>query len=108
MKKSIPLAMLAVALGMGALVRLQIHASEQKAAAPKTDYPLTTCVVSDEQLGKMGKPVEYHYKQPGKPERIIYFCCKMCIKDFEDAPEVYLRKLDAATARAERQQASNK
>lgn len=60
--------------------------------------PMTTCVVSGDKLGEMGDPVKYTYKQPGKPDRVIEFCCKDCIKDFEKDPAKYLAQLDAATA----------
>jgi len=52
------------------------------------DYPLTTCVVSGETLGEMGKPIEYDYKGT-----MVKFCCKSCIPDFEKDPEKYLAKL---------------
>ena len=68
-------------------------------AATKSDYPLTTCVVSDDTLGgSMGKAIEYTYKQAGKPDRLILFCCKDCIGDFEKEPAKFIAKLDAAAA----------
>ena len=51
---------------------------------PKADakpYPLTTCVVSGEKLGSMGKPVVVTHE--GKE---IQLCCKSCIKDFKADP----------------------
>lgn len=68
--------------------------------APAKPYPLTTCVVSDDKLGEMGKPVEYTYKQAGHPDRTIFLCCKDCIADFTKEPAKYLAKLDAAEAKA--------
>lgn len=70
------------------------------AAQAKADYPLTTCVVSDEKLGGMGDAVEYIYKEAGKPDRLVKFCCKDCIADFEKEPAKYLKKLDEAAAKA--------
>jgi hypothetical protein len=67
-------------------------------SAPAKPYPLTTCVVSGDKLGEMGKPVEYTYKKAGQPDRTILLCCKDCIADFEKEPAKYLAKLDAATA----------
>ena len=66
----------------------------------KADYPLTTCVVSGENLegGDMGEPVDYIYKEPGKPDRLVRFCCKMCVPKFEKDPAKYLAKLDEAAA----------
>jgi hypothetical protein len=68
-------------------------------AGAKAGYPLTTCVVSGDKLGgDMGDPVDYVYKQSGKPDRLIRFCCKDCIKDFEKDPAQYVKKLDEAAA----------
>jgi YHS domain-containing protein len=55
---------------------------------PAGDYPLTTCVVSGEELGGMGEPVTYDYKGT-----TVKFCCKDCIPKFEKEPDRYLGKL---------------
>ena len=52
-------------------------------------YPLTTCVVSGEELGSMGDPIEYDHNGT-----TVKFCCKNCIKDFEADPEKFLAKLN--------------
>lgn len=52
-------------------------------------YPLDTCIVSDEKLGGMWKPVSFIYE--GKE---IELCCKHCRKDFDDDPAGYLKKLE--------------
>src|SRR4029079_5117058 len=69
-------------------------------AAAKAAYPLKTCVVSDDKLedNSMGGPVDYFYKVAGKPDRLVIFCCKDCVKDFEKEPAKYLAKIDAAAA----------
>jgi hypothetical protein len=64
-------------------------------AAPA--YPLTTCVVSDEPLGSMGEPFDYIHKEEGKPDRLVKFCCKMCVRSFKKDPAKYLALLDAGT-----------
>lgn len=51
-------------------------------------YPLTTCIVSDDKLGEMGKPVSIDYKG-----QQVSFCCKSCIGTFEKDPAKYLAKL---------------
>jgi hypothetical protein len=63
-------------------------------------YPLTTCVVSGDKLedGEMGPPVNYVYKEEGKPDRLVRFCCKGCIKDFKKDPAKYLKMIDDAAA----------
>lgn len=51
-------------------------------------YPLDTCIVSDEKLGEMGKPVVFVYEG-----QEIKLCCKGCRKDFDKDPPKYLKKL---------------
>ncbi|MCX6955733.1 MAG: hypothetical protein NTV51_26615 [Verrucomicrobia bacterium] len=92
--------LLASALFTGVAVAADHHDKSTGPSAVKmANYPLTTCVVSDDKLGgDMGKPVEYTYKQAGKPDRLVIFCCKDCIKDFEKEPAKYLKKIDDAAA----------
>ena len=69
-------------------------------------YPLKTCAVSGEKLedgGDMGDIVNYLHKEPGKPDRLVRFCCKGCIKEFKKDPAKYLKAIDeAADKRAKR------
>ena len=68
------------------------------AADPKkevTPYTLTTCVVSDEKLGEMGKPYVFT-----NDNREIKLCCKSCLKDFKKEPAKYLKKIEEAEAKA--------
>jgi YHS domain-containing protein len=94
MNKLIALASLSFVLGLASL------RAEDKPAVPA--YPLTTCVVSGESLDDMGGPVKYTYKEEGKPDREIQFCCKMCVGKFKKDPAKYLAKLDAAEAAAKK------
>lgn len=58
----------------------------------KPAYPLDTCLVSGDKLGgSMGAPVDYVVAN-----RLVRFCCKACIKQFEGDPPKYLSKLAAA------------
>ena len=68
------------------------------AAQAKAACPLATCVVSDEELDHVGTSVEYFYQPAGQPDRLVIFCCKDCIADFEKEPAKYLAKLDEAAA----------
>lgn len=68
------------------------------AAADAPAYPLDTCVVSGEKLGSMGKPYDYTHKEEGKPDRLVRFCCKMCLGKFKKDPAKYLKLLDEAAA----------
>ena len=65
-----------------------VRAEEKSTTKP---YPLTTCVVSGEKLGSMGKPFSYDHEG-----REVRFCCKNCVKDFKKEPAKYLKKLDDA------------
>jgi hypothetical protein len=62
------------------------------------DYPLDTCVVSGEKLGEMGAPIDYIHKEAGKPDRLVRFCCKMCVPKFKKDPAKYLKLIDEAAA----------
>jgi len=63
------------------------------------DYPMTTCVVTGDQLvGGYQKPVEHVHKEPDKPDRLIILCCEYCIVDFQGNPPRYLKILDEAAA----------
>ncbi len=51
-------------------------------------YPSDVCIVSDNKLGSMGKPVTIvHNGQEVK------FCCKPCVAKFNRNPEKYLKKI---------------
>ena len=58
-------------------------------------YPLKTCLISDEELGGMGAPVEFIYCQPGQADQLVRFCCKMCVPKFKKDPAKYLALLKA-------------
>ncbi|MCC6285666.1 MAG: hypothetical protein IT439_10290 [Phycisphaerales bacterium] len=58
-------------------------------------YPLKSCLVSGEELGDDAVNVIYR-------NRLVRFCCPMCVKDFEkNAPEM-LAKLDEAVKESQR------
>ncbi len=62
----------------------------KETAKPKVKpYPLDTCIVSDDKLGEMGKPVVFTHKG-----QEIKLCCKPCRKDFDKDPAKYLKKLE--------------
>ena len=60
------------------------------AAKPKPDL-LTTCPVSGEKLGEMGKPYIFVYQG-----QEIKLCCSGCKKDFDNAPAKFVAKIRAA------------
>jgi hypothetical protein len=57
------------------------------ASAAKRD-PLNHCLVTDNELGSMGKVVTRVYDG-----QEIKFCCKPCVAKFEKNPAKYLAKL---------------
>lgn len=57
-------------------------------------YPLDTCIVSGEKLGSMGEP--YATVKDGQQ---IKFCCKGCLKDFNQEPEKFLKEIAAKSAK---------
>ncbi|MDX9974767.1 MAG: hypothetical protein RBU21_17405 [FCB group bacterium] len=60
-------------------------------AAQKDSYPLTTCVVTGEELGSMGEPKDVVVKN-----RLVRLCCGGCEKKLNAEPDKYLSKLDEA------------
>lgn len=69
------------------------RADDQKAEKPKP-YPLDTCLVCGMKLGDMGKPCVFVYKG-----REIRVCNESGKKDFEEAPDKYMKKLADAEAK---------
>lgn len=55
------------------------------------DYPLKTCLVSDEDLESMGGA--FVHKHEGVT---VKFCCEGCVGDFQKDPKKFLAKLEAA------------
>jgi len=106
--------LLVLLLSAGAPLALVAHdhaSATEKPAVPdatwlakaKAEYPLKNCVVSDEEIGgTMGEGIDYVYKQDGKPDRLVRFCCKDCRKDFDKDPVKYLKLLDEAAAKAKK------
>jgi hypothetical protein len=74
------------------------YAADSKKTEKPKPYPLKTCVVTDEKLGEMGDA--YVFVQDG---REIKLCCKSCLKDFKKDPAKYIKKIEAAEAKAKKQ-----
>jgi hypothetical protein len=62
-------------------------------ATARAAYPLKTCLVSEEELGGMGKPADFIYREAGQPDQLVRFCCKMCVSKFKKDPAKYLAQL---------------
>jgi len=92
--------LLAVAASFAPALRAADAPAAVDSPAAIAAYPLTTCVVSGDKLeaGDMGPPINYVYKEEGKPDRLVRFCCKGCIKKFKKDPAKYLKEIDDAAA----------
>jgi len=60
-------------------------------------YTLKTCIISGDKLGEMGKPYSFEYKG-----REIKLCCKNCLKDFNENPAKFVKKIEEAEAKAKK------
>jgi len=56
--------------------------------AQNASYPLETCVISGQELGSMGEPINYVVAN-----RLVKFCCAGCDKTFEEMPAQHLAKI---------------
>ena len=102
--KHILTAVLLTGLAAGTISLRADDTTNKTPKAAQTDpkakpYPLEKCIVSDEKLGEMGKPVTLTYKG-----QEMKFCCKDCVKKFNKDPEKYIKlmKEEAAKKPAEK------
>ena len=89
------LGILALTVPFLALPLASLAADTNSAAAtppPKPDK-MTTCPVSGEKLGEMGKPYVFVYQG-----QEVKLCCSGCKKDFDKAPAKFLKKVQDAAA----------
>lgn len=52
-------------------------------------YPFDFCLVSNDKLGEMGKPIGFAYKG-----QEIKVCCRDCKNDFDKTPEEYMKRFE--------------
>jgi len=90
---------ISVMLTVLAAAPLAVRAADKDSKDSKDakTYLLTTCVVSGEKLGEMGKP--YTFTHDG---REVQLCCKNCLKDFNKEPAKYIKKIEEAEAKAKK------
>ena len=65
--------------------------------APVKPDQMTTCPVSGEKLGEMGKPYTFVYQG-----QEVKLCCSGCKKDFDKDPAQYLKKIQGADTTAKK------
>lgn len=63
----------------------------------KPYYPMDKCLVTGGKLGSMGEPIDYVYKN-----RLVRFCCKGCIPEFQKNARQYLAELNKAVIAKQR------
>jgi YHS domain-containing protein len=63
------------------------------ASTPPKPDKLTTCPVSGDKLGEMGKPCVFVYQG-----QEVKLCCSGCKKDFDKDPAKYIKKIQDAAA----------
>lgn len=83
-----------------AMAAITATAEDQK-TPPKPDK-MTTCPVSGDKLGEMGKPYVFVYKG-----HEVKLCCPDCKKDFDKDPAKYMKKIEAADKAAAKKDAKN-
>lgn len=72
------------------LKKIDEAVTEQQAAS----YPLSTCLISGDDLGD--KPINFVYEN-----RLVRFCCEMCIDTFLKDPNTHVAKLNEAAVKAQ-------
>ena len=77
-----------------ALAGQMAKADDSTKPAPKPDK-MTTCPVSGDKVGEMGKPFVFEYQG-----HEVKLCCKDCKKDFDKDPAKYMKKVEAADKEA--------
>ncbi len=94
--KNLTAALLAIAVLGGPFEALAGDQPTEGKAKVKP-YTLKTCIISGDKLGEMGKPYVFEYKG-----REIKLCCKNCLKDFNENPAKYVKKIEEAEAKAKK------
>ncbi|MFT7541172.1 MAG: hypothetical protein ACI9K5_002139 [Gammaproteobacteria bacterium] len=64
-------------------------------AAQLKHYPATTCLISGEELGGMGEPIDLLYGNT-----LVRLCCKGCVKGFWKNPQEHMAALHAQGKKA--------
>jgi YHS domain-containing protein len=74
-----------------------VGATNSPSATPPKPDLLTTCPVSGEKLGDMGKPDVFVYKG-----QEVKLCCPDCKSDFDKDPAKYMKMIRAADKTAKK------
>lgn len=85
-----------------ALAAVTANAEDKKDKEPPKPDKMTTCPVSGDKLGEMGKPFIFVYKG-----HEVKLCCPDCKKDFDKNPAKYMKKIEAADKAAAKKDTKN-
>lgn len=80
-----------VFLSLASVARADGTNAVSSASPPPVPDLLTTCPVSGEKLGSMGKPVVFVYQG-----QEVKLCCPSCKDDFDKDPAKYMKLIRAA------------
>jgi YHS domain-containing protein len=78
-------------LALAATALVSTARADTSTNAPVKPDQMTTCPVSGEKLGEMGKPMVFVYQG-----QEVKLCCSGCKKDFDKDPAKYMEKIRAA------------
>ena len=83
--------------GAAVLALTVVTATAEDKKTPLIPDKMTTCPVSGDKLGEMGKPFLMEYKG-----REVKLCCPDCKADFTKDPAKYMKKIEAADKAADK------
>ena len=89
MKRIAPITLSVLLAGAALLSIAGCRTQEHTQSASGSSYPLTKCVVSNDDLGD--KP--YVFTHNGQTVKL---CCKDCLAKFNKDPEQYMAKINSA------------
>jgi hypothetical protein len=88
---NVKLSFLSLAAALLALTGVEVAADSPGVKAKP--YPMKTCVVSGEELGKDADMKPHVFNYQGQEVKL---CCKGCLKDFNKEPSKYIKKIEEA------------
>ena len=91
MQHTLTRALIILSLSSGLFACETVKPTPTANTASVKKYPLDICIVTDNALGSMGDAIYMNYEG-----QEVAFCCKPCIKMFNEDPQKYLAKLPAA------------
>jgi len=72
-------------------------AEAEEIAKQLPSYPMTTCPVSGEELGGMGKVLDLMHEG-----HLVRLCCKACVKEFQKDPAKTIKAIEEAVVKQQK------